>query len=174
MARVNEATIKEEPSPALKTMLAKLQDLEESVLSEKIPLRNDGSDTLMVSVVVDSKHTLEMCVDSGASLICLPAAMAERVGVRTGSSDPDIILELANGSRVRAKRTQIPSVRVGKFTVKNVECAVLGPEAVSAMPLLGMSFLQNFKFEIDSQEPSLTMVKVEEDGGKPAGDRKTK
>ena len=42
----------------------------------------------------------------------------------------------------------------------NVECAVLGPEASMAEPLLGMSFLENFKFEIDAAAKKLNMVKV--------------
>lgn len=37
---------------------------------------------------------------------------------------------------------------------------VLGDEAVAAEPLLGMSFLEHFKFEIDSSAKKLTMVKV--------------
>ena len=54
----------------------------------------------------------------------------------------------------------IPSVRVGKFVVEKVECAVLGEEAVNAEPLLGMSFLGHFKFELDSDAKTLTMVKI--------------
>ena len=47
-----------------------------------------------------------------------------------------------------------------------MECAVLGSEAVAAEPLLGMSFLEHFKFEIDAAGKKLTMVKVAgTDGG---------
>ncbi len=38
-------------------------------------------------------------------------------------------------------------------------------EATYAMPLLGMSFLGNFKFEVDSADQKLTMIQVE-DGGR--------
>ena len=55
---------------------------------------------------------------------------------------------------------KLASVRVGKFTVENVECAVLGDDAVAAEPLLGMSFLEHFKFEVDAAARKLTMVKV--------------
>jgi predicted aspartyl protease len=40
---------------------------------------------------------------------------------------------------------KLSEIRVGKFTVKDVECAVLGPEAVNAESMLGMSFLRHFK-----------------------------
>ena len=55
---------------------------------------------------------------------------------------------------------KLPTVRVGKFTVDNVECAVLGEDATAAEPLLGMSFLEHFKFEVDAAAKKLTMVKV--------------
>ena len=67
----------------------------------------------------------------------------------------------------------IPSVRVGKFTAENVECAVLGADAISAELLLGMSFLGNFKFEINAQKGTLTMVKVETSDPKSTKLRKT-
>jgi aspartyl protease family protein len=60
----------------------------------------------------------------------------------------------------------LPSVRVGKFSLENVECAVLGPEATRAEALLGMSFLGAFQFEIDSAAKKLTMVKVQGEGKK--------
>ena len=78
-------------------------------------------------------------------------------------SDPDIVLELADGRRLLAKATTLKSVRVGKFTVENVECAVLGPEAISASPILGMSFLGKFKFEVNASAATLSMVKIGKD-----------
>jgi len=63
---------------------------------------------------------------------------------------------------------KLTSVRVGKFTVENVECAVLGPAATMAEPLLGMSFLENFKFEIDAAAKKLNMVKVASSDAPPA------
>jgi aspartyl protease family protein len=61
---------------------------------------------------------------------------------------------------------RIKSIRVGKFTLENVECSVLGPEAVNALPLLGMSFLGNFKFEIDAAAGTLEMTTIEVEGSR--------
>ena len=147
-------------SRAFLSSLKKLKSLEDTVLSESIELRKEGG-TFYVSVVVDGKHTQEMVVDSGASLITLPQKVATACGIEVKSSDPEIILQIADGSKIKGHLVTIPSVRVGKFTVENVECAVLGPEAVDATALLGMSFLGNFKFELHAQDSKLTMVKVE-------------
>ena len=56
--------------------LARLKRLEETVLSESIPLRRDRSGTLYVSVVLDGRYPLEMVLDSGASLIRLSSSSA--------------------------------------------------------------------------------------------------
>jgi clan AA aspartic protease (TIGR02281 family) len=149
------------PTTALPANLRRLKQLEDSALSEAIELNSDGG-TLKVNVVVDGKHQQEMVVDSGASLISLPLAVAAKFGLRPTSKDEEIILQLADGRQIRGHKMTIPSVRVGKFTVEMVECAVLGEEAINAEPLLGMSSLENFKFEIDAGSRKLTMVKVGE------------
>ena len=160
-------------SPSFRASMKRLKSLEDTVLSETIPLRVDPGGTLKVSVVIDGKHTYEMVLDSGASLISLPQKVAAKCGITVSSTDPSITLQLADGSTIHGKLVTIPSVRVGKFTAENVECAVLGADAISAELLLGMSFLGNFKFEINAQEGTLTMVKVETSDPKSTKLRKT-
>ncbi|WP_442483126.1 TIGR02281 family clan AA aspartic protease [Aeoliella sp. SH292] len=149
----------------------KLESLEDEVLTESISLRRQGN-TLYVSVMVNGKYDKEMVVDSGASLILLPAAAAKELGVEPTKEDPQVELVMADGRTVSGRLVTLEEVRVGQFTVKEVEAAVLGPEAVSAEPLLGMSFLGNFKFELDAKAGTLTMVNVE--GANPAEEKKPK
>ena len=53
-----------------------------------------------------------------------------------------------------------PRVRVGEFEAENVDAAVLDAVATDAEPLLGMSFLGNFKFEINTSAKTLKMLRV--------------
>ena len=119
--------------------------------------------TMYVSVVINGEHQQQMVLDSGASIISLPRNIAAKCGIEVDSSAPPIQLTLADNSVISGRLVTIPEVRVGKFIVENVECAVLGPEAVNAPPLLGMSFLGNFKFEVDASDASLRMIKVAEE-----------
>ena len=148
-------------SKTFQTKLKDLKKLEDSVLSESIQLRTDGSDTYHVSTVLNNKYTKELVIDSGASVMSLPHKMAAEVGVEPKSTDKDIILRLADGREVQAKLVKIPQVRVGKFIVENVECAVMPENLINAAPILGMSFLKNFSFKIDSESHKLTMSKVD-------------
>jgi aspartyl protease family protein len=146
-------------TPLFQANQRRLKLLEDTVLSEAIELRDEGK-TMRVDCMVNGKYPQEMVLDSGASLISLPLSMAEKFGLRPGDKDPKIILQLADGREIEGWQMKLASVRVGKFTVENVECAVLSEAAIAAEPLLGMSFLEHFKFEIDSAGRKLTMVKV--------------
>ena len=168
VADLNSATGKSyslEAGRGFQSSERRLKALEDTVLSESIPLRRDRGDSFWVSVVVNGDKTGEMLVDSGASITMFPADMAKELGIEVGSQDEKITLVLADGSRISATEVTVPSLRVGKFTVDTVRCAVLGPEATEAEPLLGLSFLKEFRFEIDTQKDTLTMVKVDEGGG---------
>ncbi len=154
--------LKFELSSSFMGNLKKLDDLEKAVHKEKISLRRDGN-TFYASVVINGQHTAEMIVDSGASLISLPYELAISMGLKPEPSDKRILIEIADGSTITGVLKKIATVRVGTFELKDVECAVLGPEAVSATPLLGMTFLGEFQFQLDAADATLGMTQIEGD-----------
>jgi aspartyl protease family protein len=162
----------------------KIKKVEDTVLSEHIPLRQEGK-VWLTSVVINGKEAEEFCVDTGASLVTIPLALAEKMDMKPTSMSPEILLSVADGRTIKANLVTAKSVRVGKFTVENVECAVMPESATNAPTLLGQSFLEKFSFQIDSAAGQLVMTKVdgEEVGGgkappkskeKPAKSPKTK
>jgi aspartyl protease family protein len=146
-------------SRAFQTAVKQLSKLEKTVLSESIPLRKDG-DTLCATVVINGQ-ACDMVVDSGATLIALPWKIARELKVKVKPSDKPIKLQLADGRTIDGTMVVLESVRVGGFVVEKVEAAILGPEARFASPLLGMSFLKNFQFEIKPADPAMTLVRVD-------------
>ncbi len=158
-----------EPSRVLASASKRLEAYEDEVLSEAIPLRRQGN-TLYASVVINGKYDKEMVVDSGASLLMLTGPVAKELGVAPTEKDPIIQLVMADGRQISGQLVTLDEVRVGQFTVEKVEAAVLGPDAINAEPLLGMSFLGNFKFELDAKAGTLTMVDIE--GANPAEEKK--
>lgn len=152
-----------EPSRSFKSQLRKLTDLESHVLSEDIPLHRESGGTSRVAVSVNGGKAVEMIVDSGSSLICLPLKTATEIGVRPGPKDPPITLTLADGRQISGTFMKLKKVRIGQFEVENVECAILGPEATNAEPLLGMSYLKEFEFQINSARETLTLTRIKDD-----------
>jgi aspartyl protease family protein len=161
------------PSQQFVAAEKQLKALEEAMISESIKLRNDGG-SLWVDVSINGKKSEEFVVDSGASLISIPIKLATTLGIEPKDTDPDVTVSLADGSTVDGKRIKIENVRVGKFVVEEVECVVLGPEAIAAPPLLGLSFLGQFKFEVDTSKNELKLVKVDSGEQRPATKGKTK
>jgi clan AA aspartic protease (TIGR02281 family) len=148
------------PSRSFVANQKSLKKLEDAVLSETIPIRNDN-DTFNVSTVLNGKYTKELCIDSGASLVTLPYKMAVEIGATPKAADQDVTLQLADGREIQAKLITLPSIRVGKFTVEKVECAVMPQNLPDSSAILGMSFLRNFSFKIDSDTSKLTMTKID-------------
>lgn len=151
-----------EPSRAFQTNVRSLAKIEETVLSESIPIRTDGSQTFYVAATINGKHTKEFVIDSGASVVCLPFAMAREMGIDPSSADRRVQLRIADGSVIEATVVKLDEVRVGKFAVENVEAVVLPPEAVAAPALLGMSYLGKFSFKIEADAQKLTMTKIDD------------
>lgn len=136
----------------------RIQRVEQEVFSESIPLEVERG-SLYVDVVVGRKPT-RMVVDSGASLISLPMKTATELGISVPVDARVMKLILADGRSIPARGVTLPKVRVGEFEAVNVEAAVLDAVASDAEPLLGMSFLGNFKFEINTADKTLKMLRI--------------
>lgn len=162
--RLSEATGREfavVESKSLAAMIRQLEKLEETVLSDSIDMTNDGSNTYQVSATINGEHTKQMALDSGSSIVVFSHREAEAMEMAPSEGAETIILILADGRKVPAKRITIDSIRVGRFLVENVEGAVLPAELTEASLILGMSYLSNFKFDIDPGTMKLRMTRLD-------------
>lgn len=171
--KTSERTYSLGPSSSFLSCGRRLAKLEESVLSDSVDLRRGSGDLWHVNVVFNGKPT-EMAVDTGASLIALPWRTAQAVGLKPTEDDEAIQLQMADGRVVQGKLVIAEKIRVGRFTVENVECAVMPPELAEAYPFLGMNFFKYFTFKIDSTAGKLSLAKVDdsEAGGRSRPPRK--
>ncbi len=112
-----------------------------------------------VAVAVNGLAPIPFILDSGASDITLPADVF-RTLVRMGAiTDSDIngprTYTLANGSTVTSYSFYIRSLKVGSFTIFNVEASITN---ASATPLLGQSVLARFgSWSIDNAHHALIL-----------------
>ncbi len=163
--RVLAANFETPTEPTAGDILAALDKriakIEQEVFSENITLDVQGG-SLYVNVSVGNKTT-RMVVDSGATLVSLPATTAAELGIEVPADAKPMQLIMADGRTIGARSVTLARVRVGEFEAENVAAAVLDATAVGAEPLLGMSYLENFKFEIDSPGKTLKMLRVAAD-----------
>jgi clan AA aspartic protease (TIGR02281 family) len=150
------------PSAKIREAIKVLEKTEGSVQSEAIDLhRENGVFHVYASL---GKVPTKMVFDTGASLTTISTNLANRIGLKPKASDPSVQLKTADGTVVAAKRLVIPSVRVGKFAVPNVECAVMPPEKGDVDPLLGQTFFRYFKVEFNAEAGKLSLKKLATDG----------
>ena len=96
-------TLKLAPSPGFVAAEKRLAALEQTVLSQAIPMTVEGN-TLMVNVTIDGKHRCQMQVDSGANSVTLSYRMAKEMGLEPKPTDPKVIGVLADGSEIEGTR----------------------------------------------------------------------
>ena len=150
------------PSAKIRDAIKLLERAEGSVQSETIELhRENGVFHLYAGL---GKVPTKMIFDTGASLTTISTKLASRIGLKPKTADPTVRLTTADGTVVEAKRLVIPSVRVGKFTVQNVECAVMPAEKGDVDPLLGQTFFKHFKVEFSAEAGRLSLKKLDTDG----------
>jgi clan AA aspartic protease (TIGR02281 family) len=153
------------PSATLVLAEKNLKEYEESMISESIPLENrEGA--YWIDVAINGNGTEKMVFDTGATFLSISTPLAKSLNVEPSDSDPDVLVGLADGRQIPGKVLKLATVRVGKFTANNVKCVVLGPQAINAPPLLGLSFLSLFNITTDYENSEVMLVKI--DSGDPA------
>jgi aspartyl protease family protein len=85
-------------------------------------------------------RSIDVMVDTGASLVALTYEDAASVGLYVKSSDFTGLAQTANGS-TRVAPVTISRISIGDITVRNVP-AVVSARGASERTLLGMSFLK--------------------------------
>ena len=62
---------------------------------------------------------------------------------------------------IKTRKMTILSMRVGKFTIANVECAVMPDNKGDVDPLLGQSFLKHFKVDFSPETGKLSLKRID-------------
>jgi len=114
---------------------------------------------LLVNSVLNRRAGGLFILDTGSSTTQISSQMARRLGIDIGRGKK-IQCSVADGRLVDGVVVNVKEMRVGSANVYNMPAVVLlgqtGPEVDG---LLGMSFLNNFIFKIDSEKGLLTLQK---------------
>jgi aspartyl protease family protein len=87
--------------------------------------------------------------------------VAEQAGAEPDEDARPLTLVTADGRRIEAQQVIVPRMRIGKFEAENVKAALLDRSVQIGRPLLGMSFLERFRFEIDAAKQELRLLRVD-------------
>ena len=121
---------------------------------EVVPLIPHGSHYLVNSIINDDTDA-KLMIDTGASFTVLTQSLLEQL------KEPAHYLgtmqvNTANGL-VEAQHYQVHSFQIGQQRLYNFDVLVL--KSHGSYGLLGMNFLENFKFNINQQVNELELIK---------------
>nr|WP_299243442.1 TIGR02281 family clan AA aspartic protease [uncultured Halomonas sp.] len=109
---------------------------------EPVTLERNASGHFVATGYIDGEP-VEFLLDTGASLVSIPAPLADRLGLQRGATAD---FNTANG-RVRGYLTTIDEIELGGLKAKDVRGSI-NPGLGGSTALLGMSFLRRFDIEI--------------------------
>ncbi len=124
-----------------------------------VPIASDKNSNLYVKAILNDSLPVRLLLDSGASEITIPEAIAQRLGLKTEDMEPSAIMSVTD--TVAASEATLKSVKVGSAESSYVGCLVSKGASnfgENADGLLGMSFLSRYKFTIDPQLRQLVLV----------------
>jgi len=99
--------------------------------------------------------SVDMLVDTGATITVLPETVAEDIGIFLSEADYKFPVRTANGTTYGA-RTVIDGFRLGEIRLDSIETLVLRDESLGK-PLLGMSVLNQLE-RFDMSGGTLVLV----------------
>jgi clan AA aspartic protease (TIGR02281 family) len=125
-----------------------------------IPLIQTAGGNFMVEVVFNNRVKALLMVDTGASLVTISERIAKQLGYRSNSNSAEIPFTTAGGM-VWMPMVALDTVRVGGAEVDLVEASV-NSQMGEMDGLLGMSFLGDYRVEMDTARSQMIL--------KPLGD----
>ena len=107
------------------------------------------------------KEPVRMVFDTGAGLTTISSKLADSLGLKAKPTDEPITMKIADGSEIKGRKLVVPFIRLGKFTIANVEVAVMPAEKLDVDPLLGQTFFKHFKVEFSPEAGKLALKKLD-------------
>lgn len=120
--------------------------------SLRIPFTRRGT-LMVVDVTLNDMVRAPFLVDTGASGISIPDAVARELGLRIDADTPRLPVQTAGGL-VAEPLIELDSVQVGPARVERVAALVNSSMEVG---LLGGSFFNNFVYEVDAAAEVITL-----------------
>ncbi|NLE65302.1 MAG: clan AA aspartic protease [Elusimicrobia bacterium] len=121
-----------------------------------IPLEQEGA-AYFVRLKINDRVEGRFLLDTGASAMQISRRLARRLHLEKAQSRA-IPVTLAGGHTVAGRLVMLEEVAIGTISARKVAAIVLDHEkGQKSDGLLGMSFLENFRFSIDTKRNELVL-----------------
>ncbi|GAB4261550.1 MAG: hypothetical protein Kow0092_11200 [Deferrisomatales bacterium] len=112
---------------------------------------------LVVTATVNDRLSGRFLLDTGASYCVLSRGAARQARIRQRTGGPTVRLRTAGGE-IEATVGEARKVEVGGAVARKVSVAVVDGEPVPGLAgVIGLSFLERFRYTVDAQEGTLEL-----------------
>ena len=125
----------------------------QALMRKSVPYRDVGGQ-MHVEGQVDGV-SVDFVVDTGASMVVIPRAVADQAGISTEGA-ASISIQTANGI-VDAPIVKLDSFDLGSLHADGISAVVHNIDAGGQMGLLGMNFLSAYRMTIDHEHHVLLL-----------------
>lgn len=124
--------------------------------SRTVDLEKVGN-SYFLEATINGKHKARLMLDTGSSSVLISPRLAEKMGLKL-SGCMGMGSTLADGSSVSSQSAVLDKIKVGSVSAEKISANVIGSStATNYDGLLGMSFLRNFIFTIDTEKNLLIL-----------------
>lgn len=141
------------PAPSAGRRVAARRSAGSGARIHHIPVERAGTG-MIVMVRINGRAVAPFMVDTGASYVLIPKAVADEAGVEVGPDARTMRFTTANGVVEQAIVT-LDSVELGSAQAADVPASISPSMAIG---LLGLSFLNRFTYQVDAAAGMLTLV----------------
>jgi clan AA aspartic protease (TIGR02281 family) len=122
-----------------------------------VPLMGHGN-ALFLRVQIPGDGEMTFLLDTGATYCALSAEKANGLGIHPRPDDPTVTVMTGSGL-LKAPLTVLPRLAVGGFDERDVETLIISDHPIpgNLEGILGLSFLNRFRYTIDPGAGELTL-----------------
>jgi clan AA aspartic protease (TIGR02281 family) len=121
-----------------------------------IPVKPHGQGHFIVEVQINGNVKANLMVDTGATMVILSDRLGEALGVKDNKDLPTMSFDTAGG-KVETPLFILESLKVGNAEVFGLEASTNPNFNKGVDGLLGMSFLGEFKLEMDRENSKMLL-----------------
>ena len=130
-------------------LLGRIDDILSSRGAVVIPIP-EGALSLRAKIAIDGRLEENFIIDTGASYTAISESLARKLGYAYERGER-VNVTTANG-RMQVRRIRLGSVSLQGYAVHNLPVIVLPDTTGRSLNLLGLNFLNNFRYSVDSNK----------------------
>lgn len=119
---------------------------------------NTGEESIRVTAYLNGTYMQNFVVDTGTNMTTIPTSAVEALKIRVDESTPVRAVLTASGMGVTYE-VRLESIELEGLRVNNLKVLIIDLPGFSDYGLLGLDFLNNFRFEVDKKQGILRLKK---------------